>query len=216
MKKVIDTVWRNRTAVVGSVILVSMVLGAVLAPWIAPADPTAIELGKRLAPPAWAPGGSMEHPLGTDHLGRDVLSRTLFGARISLLVGLVTTVVATTLGTLLGMVAGYFGGRVEAIMRLADVQQSYPFIALAIALVAVVGPGVKTTVLVLGIGGWVLFARVVHGEVLSVRGREYIEAARVVGANHLRIMFRHILPNIASPLIVLASFAFAWMIVVEA
>jgi peptide/nickel transport system permease protein len=216
MRKGIHAIWRNRTAVVGSAILVSMIASAVFAPWIAPEDPAAIELPNRLRPPAWSPGGTTDHLFGTDHLGRDVLSRTLFGARVSLLVGLATTMLAASLGTFLGMVSGYFGGRVGLIMRLADVQQAYPFIALAIVLVAVVGPGLKTVILVLGIGGWVLFARVVQSQVLSLRERDYVEAARVVGANDLRIMFRHILPNIASPLIVLASFAFSAMIVTEA
>jgi peptide/nickel transport system permease protein len=216
IRQVIQAMWRNRTAVLGCIILVSMVLSALLAPWITSQDPAAIELSNRLRPPAWLPGGTTEHLLGTDHLGRDVLSRTLFGARVSLLVGLMTTMLAASLGTLLGMVSGYFGGKVDIIMRLADVQQAYPFIALAIALVAVVGPGLNTVILVLGIGGWVLFARVVQGQVLSLRERDYIEAARVVGANDLRIMFRHILPNIASPLIVLVSFNFSLMIVVEA
>jgi peptide/nickel transport system permease protein len=216
MRKGIHAIWRNRTAVVGSAILVSMIASAVFAPWIAPEDPAAIELPNRLRPPAWSPGGTTDLRFGTDHLGRDVLSRTLFGARVSLLVGLATTMLAASLGTFLGMVSGYFGGRVGLIMRLADVQQAYPFIALAIVLVAVVGPGLKTVILVLGIGGWVLFARVVQSQVLSLRERDYVEAARVVGANDLRIMFRHILPNIASPLIVLASFAFSAMIVTEA
>lgn len=208
--------WVNRTAVVGSIILVIMVLSAALAPWIVKTDPAEIDLASRLLPPAWSPNGSAEHLLGTDHLGRDVLSRILFGGRISLFVGLVTTILALGLGTILGMLAGYFKGRLEIIMRLADVQQSFPFIALALVLVAAVGPGVKTTVLVLGIGGWVTFARVVQGQVLSEREREYIEAAMSLGARSPRILIHHILPNIASPIIVLASFAFAWMIVVEA
>lgn len=216
IRKGLRAIWRNRTAVVGSAILGGMIAGAVLAPWIAPEDPAAIELSSRLSPPAWSPGGTTEHVLGTDHLGRDVLSRTLYGARVSLLVGVATTMLAASLGTFLGMVSGYFRGRADIIMRLADVQQAYPFIALAITLVGVVGPGLKTVTLVLGIGGWVLFARVVQGQVLSLRERDYIEAARVVGANDMRIMFRHILPNIASPLIVLGSFAFALMIVTEA
>jgi peptide/nickel transport system permease protein len=216
MRKGINAIWRNRTAVVGSAILVGMTLSALLAPWISPADPAAVELSSRLRPPAWLPGGTAEHLLGTDHLGRDLLSRTLSGTRVSLLVALMTTMLAASLGTFLGMVSGYFGGRVDLIMRLADVQQAYPFIALAIVLVAVAGPGLKTVTLVLGIGGWVLFARVVQSQVLSLRERDFVEAARVVGANDLRIMFRHILPNIASPLIVLASFAFSAMIVTEA
>lgn len=216
VKLVLRTIWRNRTAAIGSLILLIIGFSAVAAPWLARVDPTAITLTSRLTPPSWLPSGSPEFLLGTDHLGRDLFSRILYGGRISLAIGMATTILACSLGTLIGMTAGYFEGRFNLLMRLADVQQSFPFIALAIALVAAVGPGIKTTVLALGIGGWVLFARVVHGLVLSIRTREYVEAARAIGASDRRIMLRHILPNISSPLIVLVSFAFAWMIVVEA
>lgn len=216
MRRLLRAAWQNRMATVGGLILLTIVLGALLAPWITRRDPTEINLPHRLMPPAWLEDGTREHLFGTDHLGRDVFSRILFGARISLLVGLVATILASGVGTFLGMIAGYFRGGFEIIMRLVDVQQAYPFIALALTVIAAVGPGLKTTILVLGIGGWVVFSRVVHGQVLSVREREYVEAARVIGATDLRIMFRHVLPNIVSPIIVLFSFTFAWMIVVEA
>lgn len=216
MMRLLRAAWQNRMATVGGLILLTIVLGALLAPWITPRNPTEINLPHRLMPPAWLEDGTREHLFGTDHLGRDVFSRILFGARISLFVGLVATILASGVGTVLGMIAGYFRGGFEIIMRLVDVQQAYPFIALALTVIAAVGPGLKTTILVLGIGGWVVFSRVVHGQVLSVREREYVEAARVIGATDLRIMFRHVLPNIVSPIIVLFSFTFAWMIVVEA
>jgi peptide/nickel transport system permease protein len=204
-------------AVLGSVVLATAVLSAVFAPWITKADPTEIDLRHRLTPPAWLAGGTSAHLLGTDHLGRDVLSRTLYGGRISLLIGFTTVMVAGGIGVVLGMVSGYFGGITDNIvMRVVDIQQSFPFLALAIAVAAVIGPGVENTILILGVGSWILFARVVRGEVLSLREKEYIEGARAVGASDLRIMFRHILPNIVSPVVVLATFSFALMIVLEA
>jgi peptide/nickel transport system permease protein len=217
LARVVRTVWRNRSAVVGSLVLFSVLLAAIFAPWIAPMDPTHIDLSKYLSPPVWQSGGTREHLLGTDHLGRDVFSRMLYGARVSMLVSFFTVIISGGLGVSLGMISGYFGGRIDdLIMGMAQIQQSFPFIALAIAVVAVLGPGLENTILVLGVSGWVLFARLVRGEVLTVREEEYIEAARTVGAGSLRIMFRHILPNISSPLIVMASFVFALMIVVEA
>ena len=209
--------WRNRTGASGFLILLVMTLSAALAPWIATADPVSVDLAARLMPPAWEEGGTAGHLLGTDHLGRDVLARTLYGGRVSLLVSLATTIIALGVGTLAGLISGYFRGITdEVIMLIVDVQMSFPFIALAITFAAVLGPGVGTTVLVLGIGGWVLFARMVRGEVLSVRERQYVEAARAAGAGDLRIMLRYILPNIASPLIVITSFTFALILVVEA
>ena len=174
------TIWKNRTATIGLLILIVISVGVVAAPLLAQFDPASISLTSRLRPPAWSQDGTAEHLLGTDHLGRDLFSRILYGGRISVAVGLTTTVFACALGAFLGMIAGYYRGWFDLLMRLADVQQSFPFIALAIALVAVVGPGIRTTVLALGIGGWVLFARVVHGQVLSIRNREYIEAARAI------------------------------------
>ncbi|CAG0949698.1 partial Glutathione transport system permease protein GsiD, partial [Anaerolineae bacterium] len=215
--KVLRRAWSNRTGTLGAFILLAVLVCAVFAPWLAPRDPTDIDLSARLKPPAWFAGGTDSHPFGTDDLGRDVLSRTLFGARVSLLVGAISMLVAGTLGVILGLISGYRGGKTDSIiMSLADIQQSFPVSALAIAVVAVLGAGTRNTILVLGIGGWTLFARVVRGEVLSVREKEFVEAARSVGVRDLRIMFRHILPNIISPIIVIGSFTFSLMIVVEA
>jgi peptide/nickel transport system permease protein len=150
-------------------------------------------------------------------MGRDVLSRLFYGARVSLVIGLTTVVVSGAIGVLLGLVAGYFGGLVgDLIMRIADVQESFPFLALAIVVVALLGPGLRNTIIVLGVGGWVLFARVVRGDVLGVREKDYILAARALGVGDLRMMFRHILPNVVSPVIVLTTFAFSLMIITEA
>jgi peptide/nickel transport system permease protein len=211
------TVWRYRSAFAGGLILCSVLFTAVFAPWIASTDPKAIDLSRRLSPPVWEEGGTAKHLLGTDHLGRDVFSRMVFGARVSMLISVLTVIISCGLGVSLGMISGYFGGRIDdLIMGMAQIQQSFPFIALAIAIVAVLGPGIENTILVLGVSGWVMFARLVRGEVLAVREEEYIEAARTVGAGNIRIMFRHILPNVSSPLIVMASFVFSLMIVVEA
>ena len=198
-------------------LLVLAVAAAVLAPVLAPADPTKISLSERLNPPFWHADGSTSNPLGTDHLGRDVLSRLLFGARITLIVGFVTVLIASTFGLIMGVFAGYGGGHADTvIMRIVDIELSFPFMALAVAIVAVVGPGVSNTILVLSIGAWVIVARLVRGEVLSLREREFVLAARSLGASRFHIMLNHILPNVASPVIVTASFVFAIVIVVEA
>lgn len=209
--------WRARAAIAGSLILVTMSLVALAAPWIAPYDPVAMNLSERLLPPSLGAGQGVMHPCGTDQMGRDVLSRLFYGARVSLVIGLTTVVVSGAIGVLLGLVAGYFGGLVgDLIMRIADVQESFPFLALAIVVVALLGPGLRNTIIVLGVGGWVLFARVVRGDVLGVREKDYILAARALGVGDLRMMFRHILPNVVSPVIVLTTFAFSLMIITEA
>jgi len=196
---------------------VAMSVVALAAPWIAPYDPIAMNLSERFLPPNLGGGQGDMHPCGTDQMGRDVLSRLFYGARVSLVIGLTTVVVSGTIGVLLGLVAGYFGGLVgDLIMRIADVQESFPFLALAIVVVALLGPGLRNTVIVLGVGGWVLFARVVRGDVLGVREKDYVLAARALGVADLRIMFRHILPNVVSAVIVLATFAFSLMIITEA
>lgn len=209
--------WRARGAVVGGFILIVALCSAAIGPVLVPSDPIEVDLGNRLLPPSWEAEGSAAHPLGTDHLGRDVLARLLHGARISMAIGLVTMVVAGTLGVSLGVLSGYLGGVVDAaIMRAADVQQSFPFLALAIAIVAVLGPSTRNTMAILGMGGWVLFARIARAEALRVREQLYVEAAKSIGAGDRRIMLRHIMPNIASPCIVMASFAFSLMVIAEA
>lgn len=202
---------------IGLVLLAIVVLAALLAPVLAPRDPLAQDLGAVNLPPFWLDGGSPEHALGTDQVGRDALSRIIYGARISMLVGLGTVALQTVLGTIVGMVAGYRRGRLDTLlMRFADVWLSIPFLVLAMAVMAVLGAGLLNTVLVLGLTGWVTFARVVRGEVLSVREREFIVAARGMGISSIRAMRTHILPNVAGPIVVIATLQVSNMIIAEA
>jgi len=187
------------------------VLPALLAPWLAPHDPMAMDLAASLELPSAA------HPLGRDEQGADILSRLIHGARISLMVGLSSVAASTLVGVTLGLVAGFLGGWVEqALMRLVDVLLAFPGLLLAIALVAVLGPGLGNVVIALAALGWTGFARLVRAQVLSERERDYVLAARSLGAGPLRIMFRHILPNISAPVLVQASFSVAGAILAEA
>jgi peptide/nickel transport system permease protein len=182
---------------------------------LAPTDPGDQTIAARLRPPGTTVG-TMRYVLGSDHLGRDVLSRIVFGGRISLVMGLTAVAVSIGLGATAGLLAGYFGGWPErAIMRLVDIQMAFPFILLAIVVVGVLGPSPAKVVLVIGVGGWVHFARVVRSEVLSLRERAFIEGARATGAGDGRIMVRHVLPNVLPTVIVLATTALAYAIVAE-
>lgn len=182
---------------------------------LAPADPGDQTIAARLRPPGATVAG-MRYLLGSDHLGRDLLSRIVFGGRISLVMGLTAVAVSAGVGATAGMLAGYLGGWAErAIMRLVDVQMAFPFILLAIVVVGVLGPSPAKVVLVIGIGGWVHFARVVRSEVLTLRERAFIESARATGAGDGRIMVRHVLPNVLPTIIVLATTALAYAIVAE-
>jgi len=202
---------------VGLALVVPFVLVAVAASWISPHDPNTIDLGTRLTPPVWAQGGSSSHLLGTDHLGRDLLSRVIYGARVSILVGAATVLGAGLIGVVVGLLAGYFRGPLDVIVTgIAEIQQSFPFLALAIVVVAALGRGLANIIGVLVIGGWILFARVVRGEALSISQRQFVDGARALGAGHLRIMGRHVLPNIRSSIIIIATFNFAWFIIAEA
>jgi peptide/nickel transport system permease protein len=197
--------------------LLLVIAAAVTAPQVTTYDPTLSQPAKRLLPPAWQEGGGREHVLGTDQLGRDVYTRLVYGSRISLVVGLSTVVISAVLGSALGLLAGYFGGRLgTGLMRLADVQLAFPFLLLAVAVVAVIGTGLLNVVLILGIAGWASFARVVRAQVLSVKEREYVEAVRAIGAGQAKIVLRHIVPNILTPVIVLATATVANNIIVEA
>ena len=203
---------RGPTAVVGLAILAAFVLTAVFAPVVSPHDPTIQNLEARLSPP-----GSEGHVLGTDRLGRDILSRILYGSRLSLLIATSAVLISLALGVTLGMVSGYVGGWVDdVLMRLADVQLSLPFILLVVAIIAALGASLTNTILTLGITGWVIFARVVRGEVLSLKERDFISAAHALGSPHWRIMLLHLLPNVAGALIVVATLQMATMIIVEA
>jgi peptide/nickel transport system permease protein len=208
---------RDRVALLGLAVILASAVLAVLAPVLAPDDPARNDLLARLTPPAWMAGGSWAHPLGTDTLGRDVVSRLLYGARVSLVVGLSAVVLAGVLGVLLGLVSGYYGGRLDdALMRLGDVQLAFPALVLAIAVLAVVGSGLGNVVLVLGVTGWVTYARIARGETLSLRHREFVEGARALGARDAGILWRHVLPNVLPSITVIATFSVARTIIAEA
>jgi peptide/nickel transport system permease protein len=208
---------RNGVALLGLVIVAGSVVLAIVAPALAPADPVRNDLLERLVPPMWMEGGSGRHPLGTDTLGRDVVSRLLYGARVSLVVGFSAVVVAGVLGLLLGLVSGFYGGRLDdLLMRLGDIQLAFPALVLAIAVLAVVGSGLLTIVLVLGVTGWVTYARIARGETLSLRHREFVEGARALGAGDAAILWRHVLPNVLPSITVVATFSVARTIIAEA
>ena len=197
-------------------VLALIVLLTIFADRVAPAGPNDQDIVARLRPPALA-GGSWSRPLGTDELGRDVLSRLLHGGRVSLTIGLLAVAVSCPLGVVVGLAAGFFGGWVDrTLMRLTDIQLAIPTILLAMALVTVLGPGVSNLVLTLSVTGWTIYARLIRGETLALRAREFVEATRAAGAGEARIMFRHVLPNVVSPAIVVATFAVGSMVVLEA
>lgn len=203
--------------VVGAVVLLVVIVCAVFAPVIAPHDPFAQSLADVGKPPVWLDGGSWNHVLGTDQLGRDLFSRIIYGARISMIVGLGTVVLQTVIGVLAGLYAGYYGGWLDSLlMRFADVWLSIPFLVLALAVMAVLGAGLTNTVLVLGLTGWVTYARVVRGEVLSIKQREFVLAAESLGERPTRAMFTHVLPNVTGSIIVVATLQVSHMIIIEA
>jgi len=202
---------------VGFAITVLVIAVALLARWISPFDPEKQNLTQRLAPPAWMDGGSSEHFLGTDAVGRDILSRVIHGSRISLWVGFSATLLSLVMGVMLGLLAGYFRGWVDAVLaRLGDVQQAIPFLVLAIAVAAILGPGLANLLFVLVITTWVTFFRVVRGEVFSVREEEYVWAARAIGSSNARIILGTILPNVAGSIIIVGTLLMANMIIFEA
>jgi len=210
-------VLRSPGGIVGLAIVLLVAGVTILAPTISPYDPQKQNITQRLRPPAWVEGGTRGHLLGTDSVGRDVYSRVLHGSRISVFVGLVATSLSALLGVGLGLGAGYLGGWVDALLsRVGDVQQAIPFLVLAIAVAAMLGPGLANLILVLVITTWVTFFRVVRGEVLSVREEQYVWAARSIGASNARIMLRAILPNVSASIIVIATLLVANMIIFEA
>jgi len=211
------SLYRAKWPLVAIALLLAVSFAAVLGPTVAPRDPNRQNIIARLKQPMQADRRGHIFVLGTDGLGRDVLSRLLYGARVSLTVGLTAVVVGGSLGTLLGMLAGYFGGWLDdIIMRLADIQLAFPFILLAIMFLLVLGPGVVNLILVLGIGQWVTYARIARGQTISQREKEYIEAAKALGQRTSGILLNGILPNILAPLIIIASFNIASVILAEA
>ena len=193
-----------------------VVVAGIAAPLLVPHDPLEQNVIDRLQPPMFMPGGSADHILGTDHLGRDVLARLVYGARIALAVGGLAVAVSALLGLLIALIGGYYGGAVDALlMRLLDVQLSMPFMLLALAIVGIYGPSVGNIILVLTITGWVVYARVVRAEVLSLRTREFVVACRSLGGSNARIIVRHLLPNVAPSLVVLAALEIGRMMLLE-
>ena len=206
---------RNPLVLVGGTILLVVVLASVCAPLLTVSDPVRPSFGQRLRAP-WGLGGTLARPLGADNLGRDIYARLLYGGRISLVLATSAVVMATGVGVVVGLLAGYLGGRVDdVVMRIADVQLTFPVIMLAIAIVAVVGTSPFALVGVLALSGWVLHARTVRANVLTIRQLEYVDAAWALGASHRRVVLRHVLPNTLAPILVIASSQFATMVLLE-
>src|SRR5439155_12602870 len=206
-----------RTVFLGFLVLGVVIFWALAAPFISPHQPRAGNVIDSKIPPLWLPQGDRRFLLGTDELGRDILTRVIYGSQISLVVGFSAVALAGAVGVTLGLFAGYQRGRTDdVIMRLADIQLAMPQILMAIAFLAVLGPGLQNVILTLAITNWVTYARVVRGQVLSYREKEFVEAARCVGVNDLTIMYKHILPNTLASIIVIASFAVASTMLAEA
>jgi len=197
-------------------VLLLIVAAAALAPWISPHDPLAVNIRHRLAPPAWMDGGSAQHLLGTDQVGRDLLSRMIYGGRVSLVVGVAAVLMSASIGVLLGLGAGYFGGRTDwTIMTGINVMLTFPFVLLALAVIAVLGPSLVNMILVLGVAGWPIYARAIRAETMAIREREFVLAGRALGMSHLRIVFRQVVPNLVSVIVVIATLQVAQVIVLE-
>ncbi len=228
MQRALRLLRRNRLGLLGTAILSTVVLAAILAPFLTSYDPMIGDITKRLTCPVltWCPSfmpgatpvrGSLDHPLGTDQLGRDIFSRIVYGARVSLIVGLAAVLLGAGFGSTLGLVSGYYGGRVDAlIMRIGDVFLAFPYLLLAIAIVAVLGGGLLNVIIVLAIATWVPYARIMRGSVLSAKEQEYVIAARAIGVRDLALLFKHVAPNCITPIIVFGTFNVAAAIIAEA
>ena len=207
---------RIPTGLLGAALLTLALVTAIGAPALAPYGPDEQNLANRLQPPAWAAAGTWAHPLGTDPLGRDVLSRVIYSARTSLAIAALSVLVAGSIGVVIGLLSGYYRGWLDAVtMRLADIQLSFPYLLLAIAVMALLQPSIGNLVVVLALRSWVVYARTVRGSVLTVKELDFVEGARALGATDWRIIFRHLTPNVLTPVIVISSFQFAELIIAE-
>jgi len=205
------------TFVIPVTVLSLLVLGAIFAPLLAPYDPILTSLPDRLLPPFFVSGGSTAHLLGTDLFGRDILSRVIYGARVSLSVSLLVILITSTIGTILGIIAGYLGGRTGTVlMRITDVSLAFPAILIAILLAVTLGPSFKTVVLAISILGWAPYARLIRGEALRLREADFVAQARIIGSSPLRIMVKHIFPNVVNPIIVIVTLSVGLVILTEA
>jgi peptide/nickel transport system permease protein len=209
--------WGDKLALLGATFLLIVLISAIFASLVAPHDPTALSLPDRLTPPAWTDGGNWSNVFGTDSLGRDVLSRMIYGSRTTLQIGFFVVLFAGTFGVTMGLIAGYFGGRVDAtVMRFIDTQFAFPGLLLAITIISVIGASKRGLIIVLSIGAWMIFARVSRASALSIKESAYIEAAETLGCKPSRVIIRHILPNMVSPLLTLAVLEFAIIVLAEA
>lgn len=216
LKKGLFILWRLKYGTIGFAILLGIVFAAVFSPWLVPHDPFEQNTRKSLMPPAWMDGGSSEHLLGTDKLGRDLLSRIIFGARVSLIVGFTTVGLSLVIGTTLGLLSGYYGGKVDSVVRISvDAMLSFPFILLAMSVIVVLGPSFQNLIICLGLTTWPRFAVLIRGEVLSLREREFVMAAKASGATDWGILLHHILPNTLNAIIVIATIEIAQNILRE-
>jgi len=207
---------RSPVGTVGAIMFLSVLIPALLAPTIATHDPMKVTLGERFIPPSFSAGGTSEHLLGTDQLGRDIFSQLVYGARVSLFIGITSVLGSLLIGVLIGMAAGYYGGILDTVlMRLVDMLQSIPSIILLMALVAVLGPSIRTIIIVFTLTWWRTYARLVRGEVLRVKEIDYTSAARAIGAGDVKIMFKHLLPNVIQSSIALATVSVATTIIYE-
>lgn len=214
--KLIRKIWDLKLGVIGGLFLLGMLICAVAAPWIAPFDPYAQNIMERLLPPVFMEGGSSEHLLGTDSVGRDTLSRIIYGARISLIVGISAVVIQVVIGVILGLLAGYYGGNIDSIISfMVNVMMGFPFILLAISLVAVIGPSLQNIIFALGITGWPVFTRVSRVETIKLRESEFVLCARTLAFSTMRILLKHILPNLLPSILVLATVEVARAIIRE-
>ncbi len=211
------SIFTELTFIIPVAVLLLLVIMAIFASLLAPYPYDEIAMSERLMPPFFLEGGSTSHLLGTDNLGRDVLSRVIYGAQISLSVSVIVIAITASIGTVLGIISGYLGGRTDAfLMRITDISLAFPAILIALLLAATIGPGYWTVVLAISILGWAPYARLIRGEALRLREADFVAQARIIGASPLRIMFRHIFPNIINPLIIMVTLSVGMVILTEA
>lgn len=217
IKHWLKLLFKSKTGTVGALLVAAVCLVALLAPVLATHDPAKVNPMQRLLPPMWLERGTADHILGTDNLGRDIWSRIVYGSQVSLIVGICAVVVSGAIGAVLGLIAGYYGRWMNTvIMRVADSFMAIPSILFMLVVLAVLGPGLGTLIFVIGVTNWVSYARVVRGEVLSVKERDFVRAAKAVGAKDFRIIFTHILPNVLSSFIIISTMSVATTIIMEA
>jgi peptide/nickel transport system permease protein len=208
--------WRLKGSILAGMILLVIVGAAVCAPWVAPHDPLETNIMLRLRPPAWMSGSVAAYPLGTDQVGRDILSRIIYGGRVSLTIGALAVLISASFGILLGLLAGYMGRMADAVIStLVNIMLTFPFVLLALAVIAVLGSGFSKLVIVLALTGWPLYTRVIRAQTMHLKEREFIIASRASGMSHARIVLSQLLPNLVSTIVVIASLQVARMIILE-